>query len=102
MKTKTNYVKIPQILCVTSILLIVGWKSLEQNRTTHIRDSHRNIATDPLASWNEGTVKQPIIDYVTSVGDHNSKNFLPEIDRIATFDNDGTLWAERPYVQELG
>lgn len=56
---------------------------------------------DPLPSWNEGKLKQAIIAYVTTVTDTSSGKFIPETDRIATFDNDGTLWAERPYVQEL-
>lgn len=56
---------------------------------------------DPLPSWNEGALKKAIIDYVTTVTDSVSGRFIPAIDRIATFDNDGTLWAERPYVQEL-
>lgn len=56
---------------------------------------------DPLPSWKEGATKQSILSYVKTVTDSNSKNFIPPADRIATFDNDGTLWAEKPYVQEL-
>lgn len=58
-------------------------------------------ADDPLPSWVDGTVKQSIMNYVKKVTDNTSASFIPAIDRIATFDNDGTLWAERPYVQEL-
>lgn len=54
------------------------------------------IAADPLASWNKGTAKQSIIDYVTSVSDEGSKDFVRPTDRIAVFDNDGTLWSEAP------
>jgi hypothetical protein len=60
-----------------------------------------NTVNDPLPPWNEGQVKQSIISYVKRITDSSSKNFIPVNDRIATFDNDGTLWAERPYVQEL-
>src|SRR6185436_16212227 len=56
---------------------------------------------DPLPSWNEGAVKNAILDYVKKITDSASTGFIPLADRIATFDNDGTLWAERPYVQEL-
>jgi hypothetical protein len=56
---------------------------------------------DPLPSWNEGNPKQAIISYVTKITDSTGNSFIPVKDRIATFDNDGTLWAERPYVQEL-
>ena len=58
-------------------------------------------AVDPLPSWNEGQVKSSIIAFVQKVTDSTSNNYIPPNDRIATFDNDGTLWAERPYVQEL-
>ncbi|WP_040639675.1 HAD family hydrolase [Microvirga lotononidis] len=55
---------------------------------------------DPLPSWNEGSVKQAIIAFVTAVAREGSPDFIPESDRIATFDNDGTLWIEQPiYVQ---
>jgi hypothetical protein len=56
---------------------------------------------DPLPSWNDGATKQAILDYVKRVTNDSSADFIPVIDRIATFDNDGTLWAEKPYVQEL-
>jgi len=59
------------------------------------------VKTDPLPSWNEGETKQAILDFVARVTNDSSSDFIPEEDRIATFDNDGTLWAEKPYVQEL-
>ena len=55
---------------------------------------------DPLPSWNEGGVKAAILDYVARVTTQGSPDFVPEPDRIATFDNDGTLWVEMPlYTQ---
>ncbi len=56
----------------------------------------QKTATDPLPSWNEGPHKQAIIGYVEDVTDTLSTNFIPIADRIATFDNDGTLWSEQP------
>jgi hypothetical protein len=56
---------------------------------------------DPLPSWNEGHVKQSIIAYVKRVTDPTSKDFIPAADRVAAFDNDGTLWAEHPRVEVL-
>ena len=53
-------------------------------------------ATDTLASWNEGTSKKNIMAYVASVTDPKSPDFIPVVDRIAVFDNDGTLWSEQP------
>jgi len=58
-------------------------------------------ASDPLPSWNDGATKQAIVEFVTRVTTANSPDFVPVEDRIATFDNDGTLWAEQPYVQGL-
>ncbi len=59
----------------------------------------KETGKDPLPSWNETATKQTIIDYVTKVTKKGSADFIPEEDRIATFDNDGTLWAEQPIVQ---
>lgn len=61
----------------------------------------KTISIDPLPSWNEGVLKQSILAWVKSVTDSASKDFIPVEDRIATFDNDGTLWSEKPLVQEL-
>jgi hypothetical protein len=51
--------------------------------------------TDPLASWNDGQAKQAILKFVAEVSQPGSA-FVREPERIATFDNDGTLWAEQP------
>jgi phosphoglycolate phosphatase-like HAD superfamily hydrolase len=51
---------------------------------------------DPLPSWNEGPVKKTITDYVSGVTTEGSPDFVPPAERIAVFDNDGTLWAEQP------
>lgn len=56
---------------------------------------------DPLPAWNSGTTKQRIIDFVARVTDSNSSAFVPVNERIATFDNDGTLWSEKPTYFQL-
>src|SRR5512136_3236187 len=57
-------------------------------------------AADPLPSWNDGAAKQTIVNFVTAVTRDGSPDFVPVPQRIATFDNDGTLWCEHPmYVQ---
>jgi hypothetical protein len=58
--------------------------------------SSSSITNDPLPSWNETPTKLAIADYVRKVTTPNSPDFIPVEDRIATFDNDGTLWAEQP------
>ncbi|MGO4670346.1 HAD family hydrolase [Bosea sp. 2RAB26] len=56
--------------------------------------------TDPLPSWNEGPTKASIIDFVTRVTTQGGADFVAPAERIAVFDNDGTLWVEQPmYVQ---
>jgi phosphoglycolate phosphatase-like HAD superfamily hydrolase len=56
--------------------------------------------TDPLPSWNDGPVKQGIIDFVTRVTKEGGADFVKPQERVATFDNDGTLWVEQPiYTQ---
>jgi len=60
------------------------------------------IVSDPLPSWNDGKTKQSIVDFVAKVTKEGSADFVPIPERIATFDNDGTLWAEQPlYFQFL-
>ena len=52
--------------------------------------------SDPLPSWNDGPNKQAIVEFVASVTKDGGPNFIPVPQRIATFDNDGTLWSEQP------
>jgi hypothetical protein len=58
-------------------------------------------AAEPLPSWNEGAAKQAIIEFVTKVTIQGGPDFVPPAERIATFDNDGTLWAEQPMYFQL-
>lgn len=58
-------------------------------------------AQDPLPSWNEGPAKQAIKTFVAQVTTTGSPDFVPVPERIATFDNDGTLWAEQPMYSQL-
>ena len=57
-------------------------------------------ARDPLPSWNDGTTKSSILGFVARVTTQGGPDFVPVDQRIATFDNDGTLWVEQPmYIQ---
>ena len=56
---------------------------------------------DPLPSWENGDTKNAIMHYVQDVTNPSSPNFIPVEDRIATFDNDGTLWSEQPIYFQL-
>ena len=53
-------------------------------------------AADVLPSWNDGAAKQAIVNFVMKVTKEGGPDFVPAAERIATFDNDGTLWAEQP------
>ena len=59
------------------------------------KPSNRNL----LSSWNNGPAKQSILRFVQAVTDPSSSHFVPLPERIAVFDNDGTLWAENPHAQ---
>ena len=56
---------------------------------------------DPLPSWNDGAAKRGVIDFVTRVTREGGPDFSPVADRIATLDNDGTLWVEKPLQVEV-
>ena len=55
----------------------------------------------PLGSWNDGPAKQAILDFIRVTTDPSSKDFVPPEERIATFDQDGTLWVEHPIYTQL-
>ena len=78
-----------QILCVVAVLAAYVGSAVGQT-------------ADPLPSWNDGPTKQAIIDFVGKVTKEGSPDFVPVDERIAVFDNDGTLWCEQPmYFQVL-
>ena len=57
--------------------------------------------TDPLPSWNDGPTKQAIVAFVQATTDQASPTFVPPEARIATFDQDGTLWVEHPMYSQV-
>jgi len=58
-------------------------------------------SVSPLPSWNDGPAKQAILDFIRVTTDPASKDFVPAEERIATFDQDGTLWVEHPIYSQL-
>jgi len=58
-------------------------------------------AADPLPSWQDGKAKQSIVTFVTQVTTPGGTDFVPAAERVAVFDNDGTLWAEQPMYFQL-
>jgi phosphoserine phosphatase len=59
------------------------------------------VMADPLPSWNDGPAKQAITAFVTDVTNASGSDFVPSAQRIAVFDNDGTLWVEQPMYTQL-
>jgi phosphoglycolate phosphatase-like HAD superfamily hydrolase len=59
------------------------------------------VAGDPLPTWNEGKTKHSIVAFVEKVTKPGSSDFVPVAERIATFDNDGTLWGEQPMYYQM-
>ncbi len=88
-------------------LLFVVFSMLHSCKQKATNDSSPSIEpssryeSEPLPSWNEGETKQAIVNYVQSVTETGSADFIPVSDRIATFDNDGTLWSEQPAYFQL-
>jgi uncharacterized protein YkwD len=84
-KTRPNLARLSRFLA----LLLLAWSLAASAQTP-----------DPLASWNDGAAKKAIVEFVQTTTTQGSQNFVPPAERIATFDNDGTLWSEQPmYVQ---
>lgn len=82
------------------ILLLLGIVSCQISSNTQITEVGVK-SKSYLKSWNEGTTRSAIQDFIQKTTSEGSQNFVPEADRIAVFDNDGTLWAEQPYYFQL-
>ena len=82
------------------IFILIGCK----RDATIVENNEKGMSAEtlqPLSSWNEGKSKQAIIDFVTKTTTEGSPDFVPLEDRIACFDNDGTLWGEQPMYFQL-
>ena len=83
---KTAY---KQILLATALIGALAFTATAQT------------TADPLPSWNDGPAKQAIVNFVKATADVNSPQFVPPAERIATFDQDGTLWVEHPMYSQV-
>jgi len=84
-----------------TFLLFVAFLLVTCKPPKSIAGKSTNTTSDPLPSWNEGNAKESIIDFVTKTTKGGSADFVPVADRIACFDNDGTLWTEMPLPTQL-
>ncbi len=86
-----------QMLSILAALPLVSGSLLHPEAASAQAASSAN----PLPSWNDGATKQSILDFVAAVTREGSPDFVPPAERIATFDNDGTLWVEHPMYTQL-
>jgi phosphoglycolate phosphatase-like HAD superfamily hydrolase len=78
----------------------LAWAALIQRRDGRMTRVAQAAQLDPLPSWNDGATKQAILQFVQAVATEGSPDYVPPAERIAVFDNDGTLWCEQPlYIQ---
>jgi phosphoglycolate phosphatase-like HAD superfamily hydrolase len=73
-------------LLLATLIIALGWACVQAG----------SAADEPLPSWQDGSAKRAILTFVARVTRDGSSDFVPPAERIATFDNDGTLWAEQP------
>lgn len=83
------------VLAIGGLLWLIAFDRVSEG---YAQDAPANAtrAADPLPTWNEGKAKQSIVEFVAKVTKEGSKDFVPVEERIAVFDNDGTLWPENP------
>jgi hypothetical protein len=90
-RTHLSFISGPPVFVHQRIWLLVGgWLLAIACNVSPV------CAGDPLPSWNDGASKKSIITFVNRVTTEGSPDFVPVAERIATFDNDGTLWSEQP------
>src|SRR6516164_1080563 len=86
-----------QMLSVLAALPLVSGSLLHPEAAS----AQAATSANSLPSWNDGATKQSILDFVAAVTREGSPDFIPPAQRIATFDNDGTLWVEHPMYTQL-
>jgi len=94
---KTSY----SIILVAGVLMVCTSCVRKQEQEAEHGQLIASEASDPLPSWNEGATKKAIVDFVIHTTTDSSVGFIPVADRIACFDNDGTLWSEQPLYFQL-
>src|SRR6187399_93409 len=89
----------PRIHMLWLLVVLISTFTLSCNTPPQATNTTSSI--DPLPSWNDGAAKKSILDFVTKTTKEGSADFIPPPERIACFDNDGTLWSEQPMYFQL-
>ncbi|MBX3189859.1 MAG: haloacid dehalogenase-like hydrolase [Labilithrix sp.] len=87
------------LLSHAGAIFLIALAACASPRTSVTAVTAASTRGDPLPSWNDGEVKGAILDYLDRVSTPGSADFVPVDERIAVFDNDGTLWQEKPLVE---
>lgn len=93
--------KFISIAASVALLVLIGFAVAAQSNDGGSRAMEASQSGDPLPSWNEGPSKKAIVDFVTKTTTSGDADYVAPADRIAVFDNDGTLWAEQPFYFQL-
>jgi len=81
--------------------VIASWAALAVTFALLLPPTAASAQSDPLPSWNDGPAKQAIMNFVKVTTDQSNPEFVPPEERIATFDQDGTLWVEHPIYTQV-
>ena len=92
-KTARAALRLTMVLLVLVVLIAISACTIKPEKAEQTTSQG---ASDPLPSWNEGSTKTRILKFVADVTDPENPSYVPPVDRIAVFDNDGTLWTEKP------
>jgi phosphoserine phosphatase len=97
MKSDSALSSINRRMLLSALALVPALSSLPFSATAQTQTTEG----DPLGAWNEGPAKKAILDFVRATTDQSSSRFVPPEERIATFDQDGTLWVEHPVYSQV-
>jgi phosphoglycolate phosphatase-like HAD superfamily hydrolase len=89
------------LTCLAVAALLAACGTPDQRSVVEPGTDGTEVTLDPLPSWNEGATKQAILDFVQRTTTEGSADHVPLQERIAVFDNDGTLWSEAPMPPQL-
>ncbi len=96
-------IKMKKTISSVFILILIAGTLVSCNpNSKNSKEANRQSATkvehsDPMPSWNDGEIKADIIEFVKNATNKNTTGFIPVENRIAVFDNDGTMWSEQPF-----
>jgi hypothetical protein len=101
MKTSRRFFLINVAACALALFIFTGCKTDTQDEANKAADTVTVAHGDALPSWNDSPAKQAIISFVKETTTPGSPQFVQPAERIATFDQDGTLWVEQPIYSKV-